>query len=129
MGDGFGGSVASAGDVNGDGFADLVVGAALADPGGRPNAGTAIVYLGGSGGLSMTPHRVLEGASMGDRFGTSVASAGRVHRARPRRASHSRLVAIRHSFAPAGSRANRDHTSPPNSCPLTPQFATLAPPL
>jgi hypothetical protein len=75
MGDLFGRSVASAGDVNGDGFADLIVGADGADPGGRMGAGTASVYLGGSGWLSMTPHRVLEGAAGGDWFGVSVATA------------------------------------------------------
>jgi hypothetical protein len=76
--DQFGESVASAGDVNGDGFADVVVGAYTASPGGRTDAGTASVYLGSPAGLSSTPALVLEGVAAGDFFGVSVASAGDV---------------------------------------------------
>jgi hypothetical protein len=60
-------------DVNGDGYADLVVGAA----GGT--TGRAYVYLGGASGLGVTPSATLIGpddASMS--FGESVASAGDV---------------------------------------------------
>jgi len=38
-------SVASAGDVNGDGRADLIIGAYHADPNGNSNAGSSYVYL------------------------------------------------------------------------------------
>ena len=38
-------SVASAGDVNGDGRADLIIGAFLADPNGNFSAGSSYVYL------------------------------------------------------------------------------------
>jgi hypothetical protein len=62
--------------VNGDGFADLVVGAFWADPGGRTDAGTGSVYLGSASGLSASAHRVLEGAAAGDEFGWSVAGGG-----------------------------------------------------
>jgi hypothetical protein len=41
-------SVASAGDVGGDGFSDLIVGAYLADPGGRGSAGESYVVFGGN---------------------------------------------------------------------------------
>jgi hypothetical protein len=75
----FGSSVASAGDVNGDGFADLVVGAPSADPGGRSSAGTASVFHGSASGVAAMPARVLEGAAVGDGFGGSVASAGDVN--------------------------------------------------
>jgi hypothetical protein len=77
--------VACAGDVNGDGYADLVVGASGADPGGRSGAGTASVFHGSAtwtqppAGTARTPDRLLEGGASGDRFGDSVASAGDVN--------------------------------------------------
>ena len=37
-------SVASAGDVNGDGFADLIVGASHADPNGRDSGASYVVF-------------------------------------------------------------------------------------
>src|SRR5919204_4030967 len=46
-GDLAGGSVARAGDVNGDGRGDVIVGAPLADPRGRRDAGSAYVVFGG----------------------------------------------------------------------------------
>lgn len=76
--DEFGGAVSSAGDVNGDGFADIIVGAVGADPGGRNNAGTASVYYGSSEGVQALAARVLEG-SVGDGFGFAVAGVGDVN--------------------------------------------------
>ncbi len=76
MDDQFGSFVANAGDVNGDGFADLVIGAFRADPGGRVNAGTASVFLGSARGTALAPATVLEGAATADQFGVSVANAG-----------------------------------------------------
>jgi len=46
-GDVAGASVAGTGDVNGDGRADVIVGAPLADPNGRADTGTAYVVFGG----------------------------------------------------------------------------------
>jgi hypothetical protein len=68
---GFGESVASAGDVNGDGYADVVVGAG--------GSNTAYVYLGGATGLATTP-TTLRGPAGSSYFGLSVASAGDVNR-------------------------------------------------
>lgn len=48
MGDVSGGSVSGAGDVNGDGLADLIVGAYGADPGGDSEAGESYVVFGKS---------------------------------------------------------------------------------
>jgi hypothetical protein len=53
-GDQAGRSVSAAGDVNGDGFADLIVGARLGDDGGN-DAGEAYVLYGGAFGSSSAP--------------------------------------------------------------------------
>jgi len=71
-GDLLGYSVGSAGDVNGDGRADFIVGANAADPGGRSAAGSAYVYSGATGGLLLRR----DGAAAGDQLGISVAPAG-----------------------------------------------------
>ena len=44
-------SVASAGDVNGDGIDDLIIGASFADPNTQSNAGTSYVVYGRAGGF------------------------------------------------------------------------------
>ena len=82
-------SVASAGDVNGDGFDDLIVGAMLADPAGKFQAGKSYVVFGTSGGFGAgielsaieagTGGFVINGQSASDYSGRSVASAGDVN--------------------------------------------------
>ena len=52
MGDGFGRTVAGAGDINGDGFADLLVAAPEA---GDDQKGIVYVFLGGADGLAGSP--------------------------------------------------------------------------
>jgi hypothetical protein len=74
----FGFSVASAGDVNGDGFSDVIVGAWLFDNG-ETDEGRAFVYHGSASGLSTTPNWTAESNQAGAWFGYSVASAGDVN--------------------------------------------------
>ncbi len=74
----FGVSVGGAGDVNGDGFADVIVGAALYDNG-QANEGAAFVYMGGTAAFSPTPDALLEGDQASASFGNSVAGAGDVN--------------------------------------------------
>ena len=70
-GDNFGLSVSAAGDGNGDGKADFIVGANGADPGGRADAGSAYVYSGADGSLLYQK----DGVATEDRFGLSVGGA------------------------------------------------------
>jgi Na+-transporting NADH:ubiquinone oxidoreductase subunit NqrB len=75
----FGISVASAGDVNGDGYDDVIVGAHLYDAP-NPNAGKAYLYLGSSFGLETIALWTSSGdAQAYAHFGSSVASAGDVN--------------------------------------------------
>ncbi len=71
-GDNFGFDVAGAGDANGDGKADFMVGARFTSPGGRSEAGSAYVYSGATGALLFQK----DGATADDYFGWSVAGAG-----------------------------------------------------
>jgi MYXO-CTERM domain-containing protein len=70
-------SVASAGDVNGDGFDDLIVGAPSFN-GAHFQNGAAYVFLGSGFGLSSTPDWTIEGDRADEDMGWSVASAGDV---------------------------------------------------
>ena len=71
----FGGSVAPAGDVNGDGYADVVVGA----KGYSTSTGRVYVYLGSATGLATPAATTLTGEAASDEFGGSVAPAGDVN--------------------------------------------------
>ena len=71
-------SVASAGDINGDGYADIIVG----EPGynnGQGNEGRFHIYLGSASGLGATPAQTIDGNTPGAQLGWSVASAGDVN--------------------------------------------------
>ncbi len=82
--EGFGYSIAIAGDVNGDGYDDLIVGSAGYD-GGQTDEGAAFVFLGGPEGIASgdrsTAATVLLGPEIFGEFlfGYSVASAGDVN--------------------------------------------------
>lgn len=70
-------AVAGAGDVNGDGFGDVVLGAYLAD-GTHVDAGEARLYLGSSAGLGASAPWTVLGTQTGGELGRSVAGAGDV---------------------------------------------------
>ena len=88
-GDESGFSVASAGDINGDGLSDLVIGAHLADGAGteEDNFGEAYVIFGKTGSftdidlgaLSASDGFTITGEGFGDELGGSVASAGDIN--------------------------------------------------
>jgi hypothetical protein len=79
--------VSGAGDVNGDGLADLIVGALSADPGGNGEAGESYVVFGKADTASVnlsdvtagTGGFVINGIDPGDLSGYSVSGAGDVN--------------------------------------------------
>jgi hypothetical protein len=73
----FGAAVASAGDIDADGYDDVVIGANDCD-GAEEGGGKAFVYLGSSGGLADSPLWTVEGTQRLEYLGTSVACAGDV---------------------------------------------------
>jgi hypothetical protein len=74
----FGHSVSTAGDVNGDGYADVIVGAYLYDSG-QTDEGAVFVYHGSAKGLSRTPNWIAVSDQAGANFGYSVSTAGDVN--------------------------------------------------
>ncbi len=74
----FGGSVACAGDVNGDGYADVIVGAPT-DASTVSGEGSVFVYLGGSGGLSHTVAWSAHGGQQDAHMGQAVAGGGDIN--------------------------------------------------
>jgi len=73
----FGSAVSTAGDFNGDGFDDLIVGAYLHGAQG-PMTGQVYVYFGGPD-LDDAPDLVLTGEAAGDGFGYALASIGSIN--------------------------------------------------
>jgi hypothetical protein len=78
IGASFGISVAGAGDVNGDGFDDVIVGAYTYDNG-QDSEGRAFAYYGSATGLSTSADWTAESNQIGANFGISVAGAGDVN--------------------------------------------------
>ena len=80
-------SVAAAGDVNGDGLADLLIGASGSDPNGQTSAGRSYVVFGKTNNAAINLSAVaagtggfmINGQGASDYSGTSVATAGDVN--------------------------------------------------
>ncbi len=87
-GDSSGFSVSSAGDVNGDGFDDVIIGAIKVDPNGAADAGASYVVFGKANGFAATLNLAtldgsngfkLSGVAPDDSVGASVSAAGDVN--------------------------------------------------
>ncbi len=74
----FGQAVGTAGDVNGDGYADVIIGADMYDNG-ETDEGRVYVYHGSASGLSTTPAWTMENNQAGSEFGYAAAAAGDVN--------------------------------------------------
>jgi hypothetical protein len=81
-------SVSAAGDINGDGIDDLIVGALFADPNGNSIAGESYVVFGSSSGFSVSLDLAtlngsngftINGIDAGDKLGIFVSNAGDIN--------------------------------------------------
>lgn len=75
---GFGRGLGSAGDVNGDGHYDLIVGAPVTS-GAENETGRAFLYVGAANGIVTTPAATYDGAVGGDSLGSACNGAGDVN--------------------------------------------------
>ncbi len=74
----FGHTVSTAGDVDGDGYADIAIGAYNFD-GGLSDEGAVYIHRGGQNGINVVADKVIEGNQQNAQFGWAVASAGDVN--------------------------------------------------
>jgi hypothetical protein len=76
--DWFGNSVSTAGDVNGDGYADVMISAILFDSG-EENEGKVYLYYGSPSGPVLPPAWVTEGNQVDEDYGSAISQAGDVN--------------------------------------------------
>ncbi|MCF2494590.1 FG-GAP-like repeat-containing protein [Dyadobacter chenhuakuii] len=75
----FGKSVSLAGDVNADGYSDLLVGAPLFESGGQADEGAAFIFHGSASGINPIAAITLEGNQASGQFGHATAGAGDIN--------------------------------------------------
>jgi len=76
-GSGFGSAISAEGDLNGDGFVDVVIGAPTS--GAVAEEGMILVYYGSAAGLSMVPEQIDPTDAANAHFGAAVAIVGDVN--------------------------------------------------
>ena len=74
-----GSRVAGAGDVNGDGFQDVLVTGYLVDGGGGVDSGAMYVHHGSATGINSTPEFAIDGSASSDRLGRGADGVGDVN--------------------------------------------------
>ncbi|NTV46319.1 MAG: T9SS type A sorting domain-containing protein, partial [Chlorobiales bacterium] len=74
----FGYSVGTAGDVNGDGYSDVIVGAPYYDNG-QIDEGASFVYYGGAKDISLSASTIVPGGAVDNQLGWKVGTAGDVN--------------------------------------------------
>lgn len=77
-GDLFGWAVANVGDLNGNGYADLAIGAPLADPNGHTDAGNITIVFGGPG-FTGSAGDWINSTNDGEELGYSLAAGGDIN--------------------------------------------------
>lgn len=74
----FGSAMSAAGDLNGDGFADILIGTPGDDAKGE-NTGRAYAYLGGPGAFNTSPDGIYDGDPLYANLGMNVDAAGDIN--------------------------------------------------
>ncbi|MBP7156823.1 MAG: FG-GAP repeat protein, partial [Flavobacteriales bacterium] len=72
-------AVSTAGDVNGDGYSDVIVGDWRDEMGPEISEGSAFIFHGSPAGVNIVPATIIQGNQAGAKLGRSVSTAGDVN--------------------------------------------------